>query len=221
MLLVHALGAGYRHYTAEFLQAASLRAGNPITVAGIPVGNVTSMKLDGDHVEAGLKIRDNIALGKDSRAHDQGHHHPRFALPRAGAQRPGVPCPTTPSTWRTPRFPTTCKPPCRTPPPPSSRSTPTGSPNRLRCWASSSRACPRWCPRRWRTSTRCRRSSRYDVTSWAAAAQHRAGDQHAAPPAGQHRQPGQPGPGPAGPIRRAARRFPRDDAVPDQVSSTP
>jgi phospholipid/cholesterol/gamma-HCH transport system substrate-binding protein len=68
MLLVHALGAGYRHYTAEFLQAASLRAGNPIVVAGIPVGNVTSMKLVGDHVEAGLKIRDNVMLGKDSKA---------------------------------------------------------------------------------------------------------------------------------------------------------
>ena len=68
MLAVHALGVGYRHYTAEFLQAASLRAGNPIVVAGIPVGEVTSMKLDGDHVEAGLKIRDNIVLGKDSRA---------------------------------------------------------------------------------------------------------------------------------------------------------
>ncbi|CDO89216.1 mammalian cell entry protein [Mycobacterium triplex] len=68
MLAVHALGTGYRHYTAEFLQAASLRAGNPIVVAGIPVGEVTSMKLDGDHVEAGLKIRDDIVLGKDSRA---------------------------------------------------------------------------------------------------------------------------------------------------------
>lgn len=68
MLAVHALGAGYRHYTAEFLQAAALRAGNPIVVAGIPVGEVTSMKLDGDHVEAGLKIRDDIVLGKDSRA---------------------------------------------------------------------------------------------------------------------------------------------------------
>lgn len=68
MLAVHTLGAGYRHYTAEFLQAAALRAGNPIVVAGIPVGEVTSMKLDGDHVEAGLKIRDDIVLGKDSRA---------------------------------------------------------------------------------------------------------------------------------------------------------
>jgi phospholipid/cholesterol/gamma-HCH transport system substrate-binding protein len=68
MLLVHALGVGYRHYTAEFLQAASLRPGNPIVVAGIPVGEVTSMKLAGDHVEAGLKIRDNVDLGKDSKA---------------------------------------------------------------------------------------------------------------------------------------------------------
>ena len=68
MLAIHVLGAGYRHYTAEFLQAASLRPGNPITVAGIQVGTVTSMKLDGDHVEAGLKIRDNVALGSESKA---------------------------------------------------------------------------------------------------------------------------------------------------------
>lgn len=68
MLLAHQVGAGYRHYTAEFAQAASLQPGNPIMVAGIPVGTVTSMKLDGDHVEAGLKIRDDIALGRDSKA---------------------------------------------------------------------------------------------------------------------------------------------------------
>ena len=60
MVSLHAIGVGYTHYTAEFLQAASLRAGNPIMIAGIPVGNVTSMKLVGDHVEAGLKVRDNI-----------------------------------------------------------------------------------------------------------------------------------------------------------------
>ncbi|BDB41496.1 MULTISPECIES: MlaD family protein [Mycobacterium] len=68
MLAIHAFGAGYRHYTAEFLQAASLRPGNPITVAGIPVGEVTSMELVGDHVEAGLKIKNDVALGKDSKA---------------------------------------------------------------------------------------------------------------------------------------------------------
>ena len=68
MLAVHMLGVGYRRYTAEFAQAASLRAGNPVMVAGIPMGTVTSMKLDGDHVEAGLKVRDDIVLGKDSKA---------------------------------------------------------------------------------------------------------------------------------------------------------
>jgi virulence factor Mce-like protein len=62
------LGIGYTHYTAEFLQAATLRPGNPITIAGIEVGHVTSMKLDGDHVEAGLTVRDNIPLGKDTKA---------------------------------------------------------------------------------------------------------------------------------------------------------
>ncbi|MCV7075128.1 MlaD family protein [Mycobacterium szulgai] len=68
MLVVHLVGAGYRHYTAEFVQAAALRPGNPIAIAGIPVGTVTSMKLVGDHVEAGLKVRDDIVLGKDSKA---------------------------------------------------------------------------------------------------------------------------------------------------------
>lgn len=62
------LGIGYTRYTAEFLQAATLRPGNPITIAGIEVGHVTSMKLDGDHVEAGLTVRDNVLLGKDTRA---------------------------------------------------------------------------------------------------------------------------------------------------------
>jgi phospholipid/cholesterol/gamma-HCH transport system substrate-binding protein len=68
MLAIHASDVGYRHYTAEFLQAASMKAGNPIMVAGIPVGEVTSMKLEGDHVEADLKVRDNVALGRDSKA---------------------------------------------------------------------------------------------------------------------------------------------------------
>ncbi|OHU64948.1 MlaD family protein [Mycobacteroides chelonae] len=68
VLLVKALGLGYTSYTAEFVQAASLRPGQPISVAGIPVGNITSMKLVGDHVEAGLKVRDDLRLGKDTKA---------------------------------------------------------------------------------------------------------------------------------------------------------
>ncbi|WP_099039862.1 MCE family protein [Mycobacterium neglectum] len=68
MLLIKVADVGYRHYTAQFLQAAALKVGNPITIAGIPVGEVTSMELAGDHVEAGLKVRDDIPLGAQSSA---------------------------------------------------------------------------------------------------------------------------------------------------------
>jgi virulence factor Mce-like protein len=68
MLPVKVADIGYRSYTARFLQAAALKTGNPVTVAGIPVGEVTGMKLAGDHVEAKLKVRNDVALGQDSRA---------------------------------------------------------------------------------------------------------------------------------------------------------
>jgi virulence factor Mce-like protein len=68
LLLFKVANVGYRHYTAQFLQAAALQVGNPITIAGIPVGEVTSMELAGDHVEAGLKVRDDIPLGAQSSA---------------------------------------------------------------------------------------------------------------------------------------------------------
>lgn len=67
-LFVKVLGFGYTRYTAEFAQAAALSPGNPIMVAGIEVGRVSSMKLAGDHVEAGLTVRNNVPLGKDTRA---------------------------------------------------------------------------------------------------------------------------------------------------------
>jgi virulence factor Mce-like protein len=68
MLLVRVADVGYTQYTARFLQAAALKAGNPVTVAGIPVGEVKSMRLAGDHVEAKIKVRNDIELGADSRA---------------------------------------------------------------------------------------------------------------------------------------------------------
>jgi virulence factor Mce-like protein len=67
-VFIKLLGFGYTHYTAEFAQAASLRPGNPITVAGIEVGTVSSMKLAGDHVEAGLTVRSSVPLGKHTKA---------------------------------------------------------------------------------------------------------------------------------------------------------
>ncbi|MGV0625688.1 MCE family protein [Mycolicibacter minnesotensis] len=67
-LFVKVVSFGYTRYTAEFSQAAALAAGNPIMVAGIEVGRVTSMRLAGDHVEAGLTVRNDVPLGKDTRA---------------------------------------------------------------------------------------------------------------------------------------------------------
>ncbi len=65
---VKSLGLGHTDYTAEFAQAASLRPGNVVTVAGIEVGNVSSVKLAGDHVEVGLTVRNDVKLGKDTKA---------------------------------------------------------------------------------------------------------------------------------------------------------
>jgi virulence factor Mce-like protein len=68
LLVVKVAGSGHQTYTAQFLQAAALQAGNPITIAGIQVGEVSEMKLAGDRVEAKLRIRDDVALGVDSKA---------------------------------------------------------------------------------------------------------------------------------------------------------
>jgi len=66
-LIVKALGLGYTRYTAEFVQAAGLSPGNPVTIAGIEVGTVSSLSLASEHVDAVLKIRDNIPLGQNTK----------------------------------------------------------------------------------------------------------------------------------------------------------
>jgi virulence factor Mce-like protein len=68
LLLVKETGIGYRWYTVEFLQAASLQKDNIVTIAGVPVGNVTGVRLAGDHVEASIRVRDNVSVGRDTRA---------------------------------------------------------------------------------------------------------------------------------------------------------
>jgi len=68
LVIITKVGPGYRHYSAQFIQAAALLPDNPVTVAGIPVGTVTGMKLAGDHVVVDMRIRDDVELGKDSRA---------------------------------------------------------------------------------------------------------------------------------------------------------
>jgi virulence factor Mce-like protein len=68
LVILTKVGPGYRRVSADFIQAAALLPKNPVTVAGIPVGTVTGMKLKGDHVTVDMRIQNNINLGKDSRA---------------------------------------------------------------------------------------------------------------------------------------------------------
>ncbi|MCH9642034.1 MAG: MCE family protein [Actinomycetia bacterium] len=65
---VKALGIGESDYTAQFAQAASLQPGNIVTVAGIEVGTVRSLTLAGDHVKVDFTVKNDVKLGKDTRA---------------------------------------------------------------------------------------------------------------------------------------------------------
>ena len=60
------VGAGPK-YTAHFSEAAGLRDGNEVRVAGVKVGVVTDVDLDGDRVEVGFRAKD-AWLGDATRA---------------------------------------------------------------------------------------------------------------------------------------------------------
>lgn len=52
------IGAG-TNYTAEFKEAAGLKRGDEVRVAGVKVGEVKSVELAGDHAEVGFRVRDS------------------------------------------------------------------------------------------------------------------------------------------------------------------
>ncbi len=62
------LGVGRVTYTADFAQAAGLSVGDQVTVAGVRVGAVRSLRLDGDRVVVALDIDKNVHLGTATRA---------------------------------------------------------------------------------------------------------------------------------------------------------
>ena len=68
LVIITKVGPGYQRISADFIQAAALLPKNPVTVAGIPVGTVTGMRLNGDHVTVDMRVQDDIDIGKDSRA---------------------------------------------------------------------------------------------------------------------------------------------------------
>ncbi|MFE3543968.1 MCE family protein [Nocardia sp. NPDC059177] len=62
------LGVGERSYEAEFAQAAGLRVGDSVTVAGVQVGTVTGQELVGDRVVVTMRIARDVALGIETTA---------------------------------------------------------------------------------------------------------------------------------------------------------
>lgn len=57
-----------RGYSADFAQAAGLASGDDVRVAGIPVGTVTSVKLDGDVIKVGFDVPKSTHLGSQTTA---------------------------------------------------------------------------------------------------------------------------------------------------------
>lgn len=55
-------------YHAEFASANGLAAGNDVRVAGVSVGKVSSVRVDGDRVRVGFTVRSDLELGKQSAA---------------------------------------------------------------------------------------------------------------------------------------------------------
>ncbi|WP_405485189.1 MCE family protein [Nocardia sp. NBC_00511] len=66
--MYHSLGIGDKTVFAEFAQAAGLKSGDKVRVAGIEVGRVADAEIEGDHVLASLHIDSGLELGPDAAA---------------------------------------------------------------------------------------------------------------------------------------------------------
>ncbi|MGK8503113.1 MCE family protein [Nocardia asiatica] len=67
-LAFDAAGVGRVSYEVEFAQAAGIRTGDSVTVAGVPVGTVGAQRLAGDHVVVTLEVDESVALGPETGA---------------------------------------------------------------------------------------------------------------------------------------------------------
>lgn len=68
IVLIGNLSLGQTRYQAEFAQAAQIRPGDQVTVAGVSVGTVDKLSLAGNRVLVRFTVRDSIRLGQDTRA---------------------------------------------------------------------------------------------------------------------------------------------------------
>lgn len=62
------IGVGEQDIKAEFAQTAGVKVGDKVDISGVPVGRVSGMELEGDHVLITLQIKNDVKLGPDARA---------------------------------------------------------------------------------------------------------------------------------------------------------
>ncbi|MBO2451327.1 MCE family protein [Actinomadura barringtoniae] len=59
---------GQTKHTAAFKEAAGLKSGEEVRIAGVKVGKVTALGLDDDHVKVTFQVNDGVKLGDMTRA---------------------------------------------------------------------------------------------------------------------------------------------------------
>ncbi|MFC4053025.1 MCE family protein [Actinomadura syzygii] len=60
--------SGGKTHTASFREAAGLKAGEEVRIAGVKVGEVKKLELDGDHVRVTFRVDDGVRLGAGTKA---------------------------------------------------------------------------------------------------------------------------------------------------------
>lgn len=65
---VKLVGVGEQSIKAEFVQAAGIKVGDRVNVAGVTSGRVDGAKLEGDHVLLTLSVDNGVKLGPDAHA---------------------------------------------------------------------------------------------------------------------------------------------------------
>lgn len=80
-------------YKAEFAEAAGLNEGEEVRIAGVKVGKVTGLDLEGDHVRVDFKVEDGVRVGDATRVNIKiktllGSHYLELEPRGPGRQRP-------------------------------------------------------------------------------------------------------------------------------------
>ena len=87
--------SGGTTYHAAFAEAAGLKAGEEVRIAGVKVGTVEDLSLQGDHVKVDFKVDDGVRVGDLSRVEIKiktllGSHYLSIDPRGPGKQNPGA-----------------------------------------------------------------------------------------------------------------------------------